>query len=153
MHGNTRKNHQLIQFLGFHFFVFFCFGVCLCVYVCFTAFAFEFAASFSYISSCQDLIPWFAMSADLRSLAKEAFIYGWPICANYNTLYAYSIDVENPDYKAPLNQISNTARAFTPEDKVRDFLVHRKKKQCVCDLGTCPYCSGGNSLEVTISII
>lgn len=58
------------------------------------------------------------MSADLRSLAKEAFIYGWPICANYNTLYAYSIDVENPDYKAPLNQISNTARAFTPEDKV-----------------------------------
>lgn len=68
------------------------------------------------------------MSADLRSLAKEAFIYGWPICANYNTLYAYSIDVENPDYKAPLNQISNTARAFTPEDKVREGT---RKKWCV----------------------
>ena len=69
-----------------------------------------------------------AMSADLRCLAKEAFIYGWPICANYNTLYAYSIDVENPDYKAPLNQISNTARAFTPEDKVREGT---RKKWCV----------------------
>ena len=57
-------------------------------------------------------------NAEIRSIAKEAFIYGWPICENYNTLYAYSIDVDNKDYKAPVNVISNTARAFTPEDKV-----------------------------------
>ena len=57
-------------------------------------------------------------SADMRSIAKEAFIYGWPICENYNTLYAYSVDVDNKDYKAPFNTISNTARVFTPEDKV-----------------------------------
>ena len=57
-------------------------------------------------------------SAETRSIAKEAFIYGWPICENYNTLYAYSVDVDNKDYKAPFNTISNTARVFTPDDKV-----------------------------------
>lgn len=52
---------NFIQFLGFHLFLFFCFGFCLCVCVLHSFFAFEFAASFGYISSCQDLIqgvPW-----------------------------------------------------------------------------------------------
>ena len=30
--------------------------------------------------------------SEMRAIAKEAFIYGWPVCENYNTLYAYSID-------------------------------------------------------------
>ncbi|OLQ00892.1 hypothetical protein AK812_SmicGene16402 [Symbiodinium microadriaticum] len=55
--------------------------------------------------------------SEMRAIAKEAFIYGWPVCENYNTLYAYSIDVEHPEYKAPFNQIHSTARVFTPEDK------------------------------------
>ena len=45
---------NFIQFLGFHLFLFFCFGFCLCVCVLHSFFAFEFAASFGYISFCQD---------------------------------------------------------------------------------------------------
>eukprot|EP00438_Fugacium_kawagutii_P019850 Skav227945 [mRNA] locus=scaffold146:553993:555339:+ [translate_table: standard] len=56
-------------------------------------------------------------SEETRSIAKEAFIYGWPICEHYNILYAYTIDVNNKEYKAPFNTLSNTARVFTPEDK------------------------------------
>mmetsp|Transcript_12508 Transcript_12508/g.29574 ORF Transcript_12508/g.29574 Transcript_12508/m.29574 type:complete len:440 (-) Transcript_12508:149-1468(-) len=55
---------------------------------------------------------------EMRSIAKEAFVYGWPICENYNTLYAYAIDVDGPAYKAPMNHLHSEARVFTPEDKV-----------------------------------
>lgn len=35
---------------------------------------------------------------------------------NYKTMYQYSIDKDNPEYKAPFNQIHNTARVYTPKD-------------------------------------
>mmetsp|Transcript_40526 Transcript_40526/g.94102 ORF Transcript_40526/g.94102 Transcript_40526/m.94102 type:complete len:448 (+) Transcript_40526:41-1384(+) len=58
------------------------------------------------------------MSGDeMRALAKDGFIYGFPLCQNYNTLYAYSIEKGNPEFKAPLNHIKSVARVFTPDDK------------------------------------
>ncbi|MFV2071854.1 MAG: DUF1254 domain-containing protein [Thermoanaerobaculales bacterium] len=54
---------------------------------------------------------------EATAIAKEAFIYGFPMVMNYKTLYNYVIDTENPEYKGPFNQISCEARLFTPADK------------------------------------
>jgi hypothetical protein len=52
-----------------------------------------------------------------RAIAKEAYIYGFPIVDNYRVQYAYFVNKEDPEYKGGWNQIHNTARVYTPEDK------------------------------------
>ena len=54
---------------------------------------------------------------EARAIAKEAYIYGYPIIENYKVMYAYSLDEGGPQYKAPMNQLKNEARVYTPEDK------------------------------------
>lgn len=53
----------------------------------------------------------------IRAIAQEAFIYGYPMVDLYNILYKYAGDPTSPEYKAPLNQLFNTRRVATPEDK------------------------------------
>ena len=53
---------------------------------------------------------------DLRAIAKEAFVYGFPLVEAYKTLYAQALDTGGKDFKAPFNTIGNTARVFTPDD-------------------------------------
>jgi len=36
---------------------------------------------------------------------------------NYKIMYFYSVLKDNPEYKAPFNEIGNVARVYTPEDK------------------------------------
>ena len=55
-------------------------------------------------------------ASEIRGVAKEAYIYGFPIVDEYLTMYAFSIDRGNPQYKGPFNSILNFARVFTPED-------------------------------------
>ena len=55
--------------------------------------------------------------ADARAIAKEAYIYGYPMVDNLRVQYAYFTDKANPEYKAPYNQLANIPRVFTPEDK------------------------------------
>jgi hypothetical protein len=55
-------------------------------------------------------------ATEIRGVAKEAYIYGFPIVDEYLTMYAFSIDKGNPQYKGPFNSILNFARVFTPED-------------------------------------
>jgi hypothetical protein len=55
--------------------------------------------------------------AEARAIAKEAYIYGFPMVDNYRIQYAYFVDRKNPEFKAPWNQIRNIPRVFTPEDK------------------------------------
>lgn len=55
--------------------------------------------------------------AEARSVAKEAYIYGFPMVDGYRILHAYFVDRHNPEFKAPWNQIRNISRVFTPEDK------------------------------------
>jgi hypothetical protein len=55
--------------------------------------------------------------AEARAIAKEAYIYGYPLVDNYRINYAYFVDHTSPEFKAPWNAINNTARVFTPEDK------------------------------------
>ena len=54
---------------------------------------------------------------EAKAIAKEAYIYGFPMVMNYKTIYNYVVDTENPEYKGPFNQLSCAARLFTPEDK------------------------------------
>jgi hypothetical protein len=56
-------------------------------------------------------------AAEARAIAKEAYIYGEPMVDNYRIQYAYFVDTKNPEYKAPWNEIWNSARLFSPADK------------------------------------
>jgi hypothetical protein len=55
--------------------------------------------------------------AEARAIAKEAYIYGEPVVDNYRIQHAYFMNRSSPEYKAPWNQIWNSARLFTPADK------------------------------------
>src|SRR5437773_9946751 len=54
--------------------------------------------------------------AEARAIAKEAYIYGFPIVDNYRIQHAYWVDKATPEYKGPWNHICNSARLFTPAD-------------------------------------
>ena len=54
--------------------------------------------------------------AQAREIAKDAYIYGFPMVDNYRIQYSYFVDQQDPQYKGPWNQIHNTARVFTPAD-------------------------------------
>ncbi|GJF13589.1 hypothetical protein NGTWS1803_25200 [Mycolicibacterium cyprinidarum] len=51
-----------------------------------------------------------------RAIAKEAYIYGFPMIDNYRIQHAYFVDEDGPEYKGGWNEIHNTARVYTPED-------------------------------------
>ena len=54
---------------------------------------------------------------ETRAIAKEAYIYGFPLVTNYQTMYKQAIDTGNPDYRAPFNVLTNSANVATPDDK------------------------------------
>ena len=51
-----------------------------------------------------------------RAIAKEAYIYGFPMVDNYRVQYHYFVDKQDPEYKGGWNEIHNTARVYTPDD-------------------------------------
>ncbi len=53
---------------------------------------------------------------EVRAIAKEAYVYGFPMVDSYRIQHSYFVDTSNPEYKAPWNQIKNTPRVYTPED-------------------------------------
>lgn len=53
---------------------------------------------------------------EARAIAKEAYIYGFPIVDNYRIQHAYWVDKATPEYKGPWNQTWNSARVYTPAD-------------------------------------
>lgn len=56
-------------------------------------------------------------SEEVRQIAKDAYIYGFPMVDSYRISYAYFVDPANPEYKGPWNRVRNFARLMTPEDK------------------------------------
>ncbi|WP_375789137.1 DUF1254 domain-containing protein [Bradyrhizobium sp. Pha-3] len=57
-------------------------------------------------------------SADeVRAIAKDAYIYGFPLVDSYRIQYSYFVDRGGAEYKAPWNTIFNNARVYTPDDK------------------------------------
>lgn len=63
-------------------------------------------------------LPSFAMTTeDTARIAKEAYIYGFPMVVNYKTMYAFAIAKGTSEYKAPFNVIYNSSHLATPKDK------------------------------------
>jgi hypothetical protein len=52
-----------------------------------------------------------------KTIAKNAYIYAYPMVQMYGIIYKYNIDEKNPEYKGPFNKIVNVPRVFTPADK------------------------------------
>lgn len=70
----------------------------------------------SLVMACTSQTP--SITPDeARAIAKEAYIYGFPMVMNYKTMYMYALNENSPEYKGPFNQLSCDARLFTPEDK------------------------------------
>jgi hypothetical protein len=57
-----------------------------------------------------------AGKGNTAQIAEEAMIYGFPLVMNYTVFYQYFIDKTSPQYKAPINQLYNTGRVYTPKD-------------------------------------
>lgn len=55
-------------------------------------------------------------AATTEKLAEEAYIYGLPILMSYKTMYSYSVKTGTSQFKAPFNQIKNTAHLYGPKD-------------------------------------
>ena len=56
-------------------------------------------------------------SKEAKEIAKEAYIYGFPLVLNYKTMYDYAVDKKSPEYKGDFNKLACVARVYTPEDK------------------------------------
>lgn len=71
-------------------------------------------AAISVVTStpAQSLTP-----EEARAIAKEAYIYGFPLVDNYRVQYSYFVDKSGREYKGSWNEINNTARLVTPDDK------------------------------------
>ena len=54
---------------------------------------------------------------ETTQIAKEAYIYGFPMVLNYKTMYDYAVDKKSPEYKGDFNKLACVARVYTPEDK------------------------------------
>src|SRR5436309_6499156 len=67
--------------------------------------------AFTFTTHAADITP-----AEARAIAKEAYIYAFPIVDNYRIQHAYWVDKATPEYKGPWNQIWNSANVFTPAD-------------------------------------
>lgn len=57
-----------------------------------------------------------ASQDDIRAIAKDAYVYGFPMVDSYRIQYAYFVDKGNPQYKGEWNKPHSIARVFTPED-------------------------------------
>jgi hypothetical protein len=55
--------------------------------------------------------------AEARTIAKDAYIYGYPMVQTYLTMYAFSIDKPNPQYKVP-----STHRSVSPASSLPTIL-------------------------------
>lgn len=53
---------------------------------------------------------------DVRAIAKQAYMYGFPMVDTYRVQYSYFVDSHSPEYKGEWNQVHSVARVFTPAD-------------------------------------
>mgnify|MGYP003583673974 CR=1 FL=1 len=53
---------------------------------------------------------------EARAIARDAYLWGFPMVENYKALYQQAIDSGGPNFHAPLNQIGSAANVATPKD-------------------------------------
>ncbi|MGF6108627.1 DUF1254 domain-containing protein [Pseudomonas frederiksbergensis] len=73
-------------------------------------------ASLSILLSGSTWANFTATPEEARGIAKEAYLYGFPVVEMYKTLYTQAVDTTSENFKAPFNKIGNTAKAFTAKD-------------------------------------
>ena len=54
---------------------------------------------------------------EARQIARDAYVYGFPVVDSYRVMHSYFIDRGGNAFKAPWNQIHNEARVYTPDDR------------------------------------
>jgi hypothetical protein len=52
-----------------------------------------------------------------RGIAKEAYVYGFPMVDSYRIVHSYYVNANDPEYKGGWNEVHNIARVYTPEDR------------------------------------
>ncbi|HZG32374.1 MAG TPA: DUF1254 domain-containing protein [Sphingopyxis sp.] len=55
--------------------------------------------------------------AEARQIAREAYIYGFPMVDHYRVQHAYFVNRTGAEYKGAWNRIHNEARVYTPKDR------------------------------------
>jgi len=80
------------------------------------------AASLFFIAGCGDTKKSDISESEItveeaRNIAKEAYVYGYPMVDSYRIFYSYFVDENDLEYKAPWNHIKNTPRVYGPDDK------------------------------------
>lgn len=66
----------------------------------------------AFQAQAQDVTP-----DEARAIAKEAYVYGFPMVSVYATMYVFNVDKNSKAYRGPFNIIPQTpVRVFTPED-------------------------------------
>src|SRR5437660_823128 len=73
--------------------------------------ALSFALTLTLTARAADVTP-----AEARAIAKEAYVYGFPLVDNYRIQYGYFVDSKNPEFKTTWNKIHNVPRVYTPKD-------------------------------------
>jgi hypothetical protein len=54
--------------------------------------------------------------SEIEAIAEEAYLYGFPMIVGYDVMYKFFIDRNSGQFKAPIDEINNEARVFTPKD-------------------------------------
>jgi hypothetical protein len=54
--------------------------------------------------------------AEVQALTEEAYIYALPLVMSYKTMYFYAVNPNSSQFKAPFNQLFNSANVYTPKD-------------------------------------
>jgi len=69
------------------------------------------------LSSCSTRESIQASPEEARAIAREAYVYGFPLVDSYRIQYAYLVDRTSPEYKGSWNEVHSVARVYTPDDK------------------------------------
>jgi hypothetical protein len=54
--------------------------------------------------------------AQAREIARDAYVYGFPMVDGYRIQYSYFVNQQDPEYKGAWNQVHSAARVFTAAD-------------------------------------
>ena len=76
----------------------------------------QLALSLSVVAAYQAHAQVRATPAEARAIAREAYIYGFPLVDSYRIEYDYFVNKQGAEFKAPWNTLVNTPRVYTPAD-------------------------------------
>lgn len=73
-------------------------------------------ASLSILMSTGAWADFTATPSEARAIAKEAYLYGYPVVEMYKTLYTQAVDQGGANFKAPINRLGHSAQVLSPKD-------------------------------------